>query len=164
MKTTNKMPRVALFAATIIAFGAAAFGAASTRASAGNEKCPECELPNEKATAATLKHGGKTIVFRCVYCVLDEAQGDDFKGDLSIVAPTEKVGRSIWIKRVRGKWSATAGASFVAAQRMRHRTCPETYRAFSSRAAAQNYIAKNRALVGNVSPLNLAQMLQVARD
>jgi hypothetical protein len=158
MKSVNKMLRVALVAAI-----AAALGGASTRAMAANAKCPECEMPNEKGTAVTLKQGGKTVTYRCVFCVLDQAE-NDIKGNLSISAPTEKAGRNITIKRVGSKWSATPGASFVAAQQMRHRTCPETYRAFSSRAAAQSYIAKNRALVGNVAPLNLTQMLKVAKD
>lgn len=137
--------------------------AASTRAMAANAKCPECEMPNEKGTAVTLKQGSKTTMYRCTYCVLDQAQ-NDIKGDLTIVAPTEKAGRNVVIKRVRGKWYATPGAAFVAAHQVRHRVCPETFRAFSNRAAAQNYIAKNRGLVGNVAPLSFAQMLKVAKD
>lgn len=154
----QKTTRVLFLAAALTALPLA-----STRAMAANAKCPECEMPNEKGTAVTLKQGRKTTRYRCTYCALDQAQ-NDIKGDLTIFAPTEKAGRNVVIKRVRGKWFATPGASFVAAQKMRHRVCPETFRAFSTRAAAQSYIAKNRGLVGNVAPLSFAQMLKVAKD
>lgn len=156
MKIT-KTTRVLLLAAALMAPLAA-----STRAMAANAKCPECEMPNEKGTAVTLKQGSKSTMYRCTFCALDQAK-NDIKGDLTIFAPTEKAGRNIVIKRVRGKWYSTPGAAFVAAAKMRHRVCPETFRAFSTRAAAQNYIAKNRGLLGNVAPLSFTQMLKVAK-
>ncbi len=157
MKMT-KTTRVLLLAAALTAPLAA-----STRAMAANAKCPECHMPNEKGTAVTLKQGSKSTMYRCTFCVLTQAE-NDIKGDLTIFAPTEKAGRNVVIKRVRGKWYAPPGAAFVAAKKMHHRVCPETFRAFSNRAAAQHYIAKNRGLMGNVAPLSFAQMLKAAKD
>lgn len=130
--------------------------------SAHGAECAYCKIEVAPADVVKMTVGGKTHNYKCVYCALDEAQGDYKSGNAVVTAPSEKKGKPVVIRRVGGKWSASAGASFVGPSKLRHPICNVQYRAFTSKAAAQSYIAKNKKTLGNVQPLTLAQVLKLA--
>jgi hypothetical protein len=126
--------------------------------------CPMCSLPVVDDTAKVdyeveLKSGKKTVDYRCVYCALADA--GEYKGDITVMAPSETKGKKIAIKRVGGKWSAPAGTVFVAAK-VKHNLCQSGYRAFSSRKAFDAWAKNNQATLKGAKPINLTQMLKVA--
>ncbi len=130
--------------------------------------CPFCDMTITQDTPTqdnevALRAGRKRIEYKCVYCAIADAK-TEYKGDVTIAAPSEKKGQPVVIKRTGDKWSATpATAYFVNAERPKHRICQVQYRAFTSKAAAQAYIDKNKDNLGNVSPLDLSQMITVAK-
>ena len=127
--------------------------------------CPYCDRAVTKDTATqdnetVLKYGRKRIEYKCVYCAVSEAKTEYSKGDLSIAAPSEKKGARIIIKRVSGKWSAPAGAVFVADMPLKHKACQITARAFTSKSAALSYIKAKKL---TTSPITLAQLVAAAK-
>ena len=125
-------------------------------------ECAYCEIDVAPADVVTMTHAGKVHKYKCVYCALDEAQGKYKSGNVVVSAPSEKKGKPVVIRRVGGKWISPAGASFVGPAKLRHPICHIQYRAFTSRAAAQAHIAKNKKMLGNVQPLSFAQVLKLA--
>ena len=120
--------------------------------------CPYCKMPVTQDTAkedneVALRYGRKRIEYKCVYCALAEAK-TEYKGDVTISAPSQIKGKPVVLKRVGGKWSAAPGtAYFVSPQRLKHKVCQAQARAFTTQAAAQSYAKKNG---GDV--LTLAQL------
>jgi hypothetical protein len=147
----------ALFAATLVPL---------STVSAHEAPCPYCSKPITQDTATqdnevALKYGRKRIEYKCVYCALAEAKTEYPNGDLSILAPSEKKGEPVILKRNGGKWAATpASAVFVSNSPLKHKACDAQARAFTTEAAAKAYIAKTGL---DTSPLTLAQMLERAK-
>jgi hypothetical protein len=118
--------------------------------------CEYCQKPIE-GQPYVLKAGKKSAFFKCVFCAIADAE--QYSGDLSIISPSENPKQPVVLKRVKQKWSAfPAGAAFVSSPKPKHRICGEQYRAFTSWAAAQKYIAQNAELV-EAKPLTLAQII-----
>lgn len=134
----------------------------SVAVSAHGVECAYCSIDVAPADVVTMTHAGKAHKYKCVYCALDEAQGEYKNGNAVVSAPSEKKGKPVVIRRVGGKWISPAGASFVGPAKLRHPICNVQYRAFTSRAAAQAYIAKNKKSLGNVQPLSFAQVLKLS--
>ncbi|HVF85092.1 MAG TPA: hypothetical protein VM821_03860 [Abditibacteriaceae bacterium] len=136
----------------------------STRPALAHEApCPYCQITITQDTPTqdnetVLKYGRKRIEYKCVFCALAEAKTEYTKGDLTILAPSEKKGAPVELKRSSGKWSAPATAAFVSPQRIKHKVCHAQVRAFTGQAAAQSYAKKNG---GDV--LNLKQLLAQAK-
>ena len=139
----------------------------STRpASAHVAPCPYCGMTITQDTATqdnetVLKIGRKRIEYKCVFCAMADAQSE-YKGDLTIAAPSETKDSPVVIKRVADKWSAPATAVF-AAQKGSHKVCQALYRAFTSQAAFDAYVKANPNAFGkDAKSLSLDQMLKLA--
>ena len=145
-----------LLAATLAPF-------ANFSAFAHEADCPVCAQPITQDTATqdnevALKFGRKRIEYKCVFCAFSDAK-TEYKGDLSILAPSEKKGQPVIIKRTGEKWTTLpAGAAFTMPARLKHKTCQESARAYSSLAAAQK-----AAKAGDWEVLTLAQLLERAK-
>ena len=150
--------------AALVSLGTASF--VGRPAQAHETKCPYCKLDVVQDTPTmdnevALRYGRKRIEYRCVFCALAEAK-NEFKGDLSILAPSETKGKPVVITRKSGKWSAPSGAVFVG-EKANHRHCQTTYRAFTNTAAFQAHVQKNKSLLKDAKPLSLAQMVEIAK-
>lgn len=121
--------------------------------------CPYCAQPVTQDTPTkdnevALKVGRKRIEYKCVYCALAEAK-TEFGGDLSILAPSEKKGEPVSLKRTNGKWAMLpATAHFVSSEKIKHKLCHVQARAFSTKNAAQNYAQANGGEVLTLAQLN----------
>jgi hypothetical protein len=128
--------------------------------------CPYCSMAITQDTATqdnetVLKIGRKRVEYKCVFCALADAQSE-YKGDLTIAAPSETKDSPIVIKRVADKWTTAPGAVFVA-QKGSHKVCQTLYRAFSTQAAADAYIKANpKTFDKDAKSLTLDQMVKLA--
>jgi len=79
----------------------------------------------------------------------------EYKGDLSISAPSEKKGNPVVLKRTGGKWMAMpmTAAFVMPLGKVKHRTCQTQARAFRTKAAAQAYAAKTGGRVTTLADL-----------
>ena len=125
--------------------------------------CPYCDMAITQDTPTqdnetALRYGKKRIEYKCVYCAVAEAK-TEYKGDVSISAPSEKKGRPVLLKRTGAKWSALpATAVFVnPSKNLKHRVCQQQSRAFTTRAAATAYANENGGEV-----VTLAQLVALA--
>lgn len=129
--------------------------------------CPYCAMKITQDTPTqdnevALKVGRKRIEYKCIYCALAEAK-TEYKGDLSISAPSEKKGKPVVLKRTANKWTALpATAHFVSRDPLKHKMCDVQARAFSTKEAAQSYINAHKDELANAKPLTLAQMVALA--
>ncbi|MBX3097403.1 MAG: hypothetical protein KF812_11120 [Fimbriimonadaceae bacterium] len=135
-----------------------------TIAGAHDADCPYCKLKLVQNTDAmdnevVVKFGNKKIEYRCMFCVF--ADQHKFVGDVVVYAPSEKVGEPIIVKRTSGQWTAPAGTVFLNAFTS-HQQCAGLSRAFTSRAAFDNYARRNN--VSNPKPLTLAQFMQAVKE
>src|SRR5215207_7483853 len=83
-------------------------GLAARPAAAHETKCPYCRLDVVQDTAdqdneVPLKYGRKRIEYRCVFCALAQAK-TEYKGDVTILAPSEIKGKPVVITRANGQW------------------------------------------------------------
>jgi hypothetical protein len=109
-----------------------------------------------------LRYGRKRIEYRCVYCALAQAR-TDYKGDVTILAPSEIKGKPVLISRKDGKWSVSPESAVFVGQKVNHQQCQTGYRAFSSQAGFDAYVKKHHELVRDAKPLTLAQMVEIAK-
>ena len=130
--------------------------------------CPYCSLTLAQDTPeldneTVLKAGRKRIEYRCVFCALSEA--GDYKGDLTILAPSEAVGSPIILSRKDGKWTSDPDGALFVAQKASHKVYHITYRAFSKRAAFDAWIKKYPDNFDkDAKPLSLAQMIEFTQQ
>lgn len=132
--------------------------------------CPLCGQTITQDTEiqdneTVLKAGRKRIEYKCVFCALSEAKSD-YKGDVSILAPSEKKGEPIRLERTGETWKASSdGVRFLAikADKPDHKVCQAHFRAFGSEGAAKAYIEKNKASLPGAVPLTLEQMLALVK-
>ena len=134
-------------------------------ARAHEAKCPHCELDIVQNTATqdnevALKFGKKRIEYRCVMCAIADAN-KSYKGDVTILAPTEMKGKPAQIVRKNGSWSAPEGI-VVLGQKVKHRYCQTGYRVFTNRAAFDSHVAKNKVTLSDAQPITLAQLVEIA--
>lgn len=140
----------------------------SSSAFAHEAPCPYCnqtvtqDTPTQDNEVA-LKIGRKRIEYKCVYCALSEA-ATEYEGDLSILAPSEKKGEPVLLKRTGSKWSASSDdVTFVFKQPLKHPICQEQARAFSTKAAATVYLAANKDKLPDARTLSLAEMVEITK-
>jgi hypothetical protein len=141
------------------------FGLSPRPAFAHEAPCPFCGQTITQDTASqdnevALKAGRKRIEYKCVFCALSDA-ATEYKGDISILAPSKKKGEPILLKRETGKWSAAPEGAVFVAHKASHKICQQTYRAFTSAEAAKAYIAANKDAVGDAVPVSLDEMLKL---
>lgn len=126
--------------------------------------CPYCEQTITQDTAeqdneVALKIGRKRIEYKCVYCALAEAK-TEYQGDLTILAPSETKGEPVKLTRRNGAWSALpATVVFVWNAPLKHKSCEVQARAFSSEAAAQAYLEKNKDQLPNAKIVSLQELV-----
>lgn len=134
-------------------------------ASAHEAPCPFCSQTITQDTATqdnevALKAGRKRIEYKCVFCALSEA-ATEYKGDVSILAPSEKKGEPILLKRESGKWTSAPENAVFVARKASHKICQQTYRTFTTVDAAKAYIAANKDVVDGTVPVTLDEMLKL---
>ena len=135
-------------------------------AMAHEAKCPVCKLDVVQDTAkldneVALKYGRKRIEYRCVYCAMADAK--NYKGDLTILAPSEVKGKPVVLARKGGQWSATPANAVFVGQKVNHRSCQLGYRALTNRGAFDKWVHANHALLGDAKPMTLQQMVDLAK-
>jgi hypothetical protein len=152
--------------AAVLTLGVAGLGARP--AMAHETKCPYCRLDvvqdtSQQDNEVALRYGQKRIEYRCVYCALAQAKSD-FKGDLTVLAPSEIKGKPIVISRTGGKWSVSPEtALFTGQQKVNHPQCQVGYRAFSNRAAFDAYTKQHSDLLQDAKPLTVTEIVEVAK-
>ncbi len=142
-KHNSGFTRIALLAVmALVGTGTMMLG---TPAMAHDADCPFCKLKllqntKEQDNEVVLKYGNKKIEYRCVFCAI--ADSKRYKGDLVVLAPSEKKGEPIVLKRTAANWSAPEGTVFLNAFK-KHADCSLLSRAFTSQAALETYAHKN---------------------
>lgn len=136
----------------------------SIPAQAANRMCPYCAMPlGAPSTQVWLRSGSKRVAYRCVYCAVSEAK-TEYKGNLSIQAPTENSKKPLIIKRTGGRWSVNIkGASFVGNMKVSHKSCPTSEHAFTSSAAAKKYIAQHKSALGKSMLMSFNQFVAMTK-
>ena len=127
--------------------------------------CPHCGLDVVQNTAtqdneAAVKFGKKRIEYRCVLCAIADAD-KTYKGDLTVLAPSETKGQPIEIARKDGQWSAPAGTIFLG-QKVKHKYCQTGYRAFRNQGAFDTHVQKNKVLLADAKPVALEELVKLA--
>jgi hypothetical protein len=154
-------------------FGAALFAAAAILpaclpAFAHETKCPKCKMDVVQDTPAqdnevALRYGRKRIEYRSVACALAEAK-TEYKGDLTILAPSETKNKPVVLSRAKGAWSVVPEtAVFVGEKTTGHPACHLAQRAFTNRAAFDAHVRANANLLAGAKPLSLAQIVEVSK-
>lgn len=129
----------------------------SIPAQAANRMCPYCAMPlGAPSTQVWLTSGSKKVAYRCVFCAVSEAK-TEYKGNLSIKAPTENSKKPLILKRTGGHWSLNQKSAAFVGKNISHKNCPTGYHAFTSSAAAKRYIAQHKSLLGGSSPMSFNQ-------
>ena len=159
-----RIRRLALCAAFLSGLLAAGFGIRP--ALAHEAKCPICSLDVPQDTAeqdneVAIRAGRKRIEYRCVSCALHDAA--TYKGDITVVAPSDVKGQPVLLTRKDGSWTTTPASVLFVGQKVPHASCPFGYRVFTTRAAFDAWTHKNHALLGDATPLTLAQMLEASK-
>lgn len=149
------------------ALGLIVMVASPVRTQAHEAKCPHCELDltqntPEQDNEVALKFGKKRIEYKCVMCAIADAD-KSYTGDLTVLAPTEIKGKPVEISRKNGQWSAPEGTLFIG-NKIKHRYCDRGYRAFTSRAAFDAHVQKNKAMLRDAKPIGLDEMVQIAKS
>jgi hypothetical protein len=150
--------------AALVTMGAV--GMTPRPASAHEATCPYCKLDvvqdtRELDNEVALKYGRKRIEYRCVFCALAQAH-TEFKGDLTILAPSEVKGKPVLITRKEGKWSVSPETAVFVGHKVNHRKCQLGYRALTSKAGYDAWIKQNQKLLADAKPLNLEQMVKLS--
>lgn len=164
MRTMIKR-RLALAGALAAVVAMSVSTAAVRPAFAHEAKCPVCKLDVVQDNAkldneVALKSGRKRIEYRCVFCALQDAKA--YAGDVTVLAPSELKGKPVTLTRTAGKWTAAPASAVFVGQKVNHRSCQVGYRAVTSRAAFDKWVAANPVLLKDASPLTLAEVLALA--
>ncbi len=130
-------------------------------------KCPFCEMDVVQNTAiqdneVALKYGKKRIEYRCVMCAIADAK--QYSGDLTILAPTEIKGKPAVIARTAGQWSSQPNGLFFVGEKVKHRHCQTGYRAFTSKAAFDTHVQKNKAIIRDAQPIDLPKLVELSES
>ena len=164
MKTM--FPRRLLLVGTLaVLIGTSVAGPGLRPAMAHEGKCPVCKMDVPQDTdrqdnEVALKSGRKRIEYRCVFCALSDAKS--YTGDVTILAPSDVQGKPIMLMRKDGKWSTMPENAVFVGEKVNHRQCQIGNRAFTNKAAFDDWIHKNHELLGNAKPLTLQEMVDIA--
>jgi hypothetical protein len=168
MKSMGIRSRRFWLAGTLATLLATSIGGLAGRPAMAHETtCPYCRLDVVQDTAqqdneVPLKYGRKRIEYRCVYCALAQAKGE-YKGDVTILAPSEIKGKPVVISRTGGKWSVTPETTVFSGQKVNHQQCQVGYRAFTNQAAFDAYAKKHQDLLKDATPLTISAMVEAAK-
>lgn len=127
--------------------------------------CEYCDLPIVQDTKTQdnetkVSVGKKRLEYRCVFCAIAEVKEDFPKSAATIYAPSEKKGKPVILKHVKGKWSASPSSAVFLKAPVKHRQCHLGYRAFTSKAALAAAAKKNG---WPNKPLSLSQMVAISK-
>ena len=141
--------------------------ATSGMVSAHEATCPFCEMDVVQNTPqqdneVALKYGKKRIEYRCVLCAIADAK--QYEGDLTVLAPTEIKGKPAILTRTQGQWTSAPDNLLFVGEKVKHRHCQLGYRAFTSKAAFDAHVQKNKAIIRNAQPIDLAQMVKLSES
>ena len=167
MTVTTSFGRSRRLSLCAILLGVMAAGGVGARPALAHEaKCPVCSLDVPQDTPqqdneVAIRAGRKRIEYRCVYCALHDAS--TYKGDITVLAPSDVKGTPVLLSRKDGAWSATPGTVLFVAQKVGHPSCMLGYRVFTTQSAFEAWVRKNRQLLGDAKPLTLPQMLEAAK-
>lgn len=130
-------------------------------------KCPHCELDLTQDTPqqdneVALKYGKKRIEYKCVMCAIADAE-KSYKGDLTILAPSQVKGKPVEICRIEGNWSAPDSTVFIG-HKIKHRYCERGYRAFTTVAAFNTHVEKFKVQLKGAKPVTLAELVKIAKS
>ena len=158
-----KKSSIVKLAGSVLALFLAAFPV--TKVFAHEADCPHCGLDVVQNTATqdnetALKFGKKRIEYRCVLCAIADAD-KAYKGDLTVLAPSETKGQPIEIARKGGQWSAPEGTIFLG-QKVKHKYCQTGYRAFRNQSAFDTHVQKNKVLLADAKPVALEELVKLA--
>lgn len=125
--------------------------------------CPNCKLPlvqnnDDFDNEVVVRFGNKRIEYRSVYCVMKDQER--YKVDLTVYAPSEKIGEPVILKRVQGKWSAPEKAVFTLGT-TKMSLCAQHSRVFSTAEALESVRLKLE--LGDAKPLNLADFVDAVK-
>jgi hypothetical protein len=166
-RTLNRLHRSWLALGLATSLGSGVLALPVRPAAAHEATCPYCRLDVVQDTAeqdneVALRYGRKRIEYRCVFCALAQAR-TEFKGDVSILAPSEIKGKPVVISRKEGQWTVMPETAVFVGQKVNHQHCQTGYRAFSCRAGFDAHIKKHPELLRDARPLTLAQMVEIAK-
>lgn len=127
--------------------------------------CPFCSLEVVKDTETVdnlvqLEKNGSKTAYPCVLCVLADVKAD--KGDVVIVAPSEKKGKPVTITRSAGKWTVNPETALFVYVKGSHAQCQVRYRAITSKDAFDAYVQSNPKILASAKPLTLEDLLKRA--
>ena len=150
-----------LLVATVVALSGLFLAGA---AFAHEAKCAFCNLdvPQDTATQdneVAIRAGRKRIEYRCAFCALSDAK--TYRGDISILAPSEMHGKPVVISRTNGSWSVEPSGALFAAPKGKPAKCNVIYRAYSTRAAFD--VAAKSKTGWESEPLTLEQLRELAK-
>jgi hypothetical protein len=94
-------------------------------------------------------------------CAIAQAK-KEFKGDVTIEAPSETKGKPVIITRKDGKWSAPEKAVFVGVKAS-HQHCQIAYRALTDKDAFDKWVKANEVVLKDAKPLTLAEMVELSK-
>lgn len=168
MKTRmTSLRRSVAFGGLTLALGFGVVGLSARPAMAHQTNCPYCRLPvvqdtDQQDNEVALKYGRKRIEYRCVMCAMSQAK-TDYKGDVTILAPSEVKGKPVVISRKSGQWSvAPESAVFVSAPGS-HKECQTRYRAFTNKAGLDTFVQKHHDLLHDAKPLSISEMVSATK-
>ena len=167
MKSASIVFRRSLLAGSLAALVAASIPGMAVRPALAHEaKCPVCKLDVVQDTdkldnEVALKFGRKRIEYRCVYCALTDAK--NYKGDITILAPSELKGKPVVLTRTGDKWSVQPETAVFVSQKVNHRSCQLGYRALTNQAAFDKWVHANHDLLKDAKPLTLSEVLGLAK-
>ncbi len=123
--------------------------------------CQYCKLmvvqnTDTQDNEVVLQFGNKRIEYRCVYCAI--ADSTRYKVDITIYAPSEKVGEPVIILRRDGKWSTRSEEAVFINMFKEHPQCAELSRAFHTKEAFDAYVAKHE--IEDPKALKLDQLVE----
>ena len=128
-------------------------------------KCPFCEQDVVQDTAdqdneVALRYGKKRIEYRCVMCAI--ADSKNYKGDVTVISPTEIMGKPALIARKNGQWTSEPQGLIFIGEKVKHRHCQLGYRAFMTKSAFDEHVKMNKAIVHEAKPMTLDDMVKIA--
>jgi hypothetical protein len=149
--------------AGMVALGAAMLVGLPGPGTAHEAQCPVCKLDVVQDTETTdnevaIRFGRKRIEYRCLQCALQDAPS--YRGDVTILAPSEVKGKPVLIQRKEGAWSVQPADAVFLSVKSEHRDCWIANRAFATRAGFEKWKQAHPALLKEAEPLALRQVVE----
>lgn len=125
--------------------------------------CPNCKLPlvqnnDDFDNEVVVRFGNKRIEYRSVYCVIKDQER--YKVDLTVYAPSEKIGEPVVLKRVKGQWSAPEKAVFTLGT-TKMSLCAQQSRAFTTVEGLET--VREKLNLGDAKGIALAEFIDAVK-